>query len=110
MRKLIEIAGGAAIAIVLVHSVPLDARDFRVRQVDRQFSVETLDVAVGDEVGFWNDDKVVHNILSRSPVQPFDLGAQKPGDVLRIRLSAAGEIKVECAIHPRMKMTIAVAR
>ncbi len=110
MRKLIEIAGGAAIAFALAHSVPLGARDFRVRQVDRQFSVETLDAAVGDAVEFFNDDKVVHNILSRSPVQPFDLGAQKPGDVLRIRLSAAGEIKVECAIHPRMKMTIAVGQ
>lgn len=110
MRKLIEISGGAAMAVVLAQSIPLDARDFRVRQVDRQFSVETLDAGVGDEVAFSNDDKVVHNILSRSPVQPFDLGAQKPGDVLRIRLSAAGEIKVECAIHPRMKMTIAVSR
>ncbi len=110
MRKLIEIAGGAVLAFVLVQSVPLDARDFHVRQIDRQFSVEALDAGIGDEVEFWNDDKVVHNILSRSPVQPFDLGSQKPGDVLRIRLAAAGEIKVECAIHPRMKMTIAVAR
>ena len=110
MRKLIEIAGGAAIAFVLAQSASLDARDYRVRQVDRQFSVETLDAGVGDEVEFWNDDKVVHSILSRSPAQPFDLGAQKPGDVLRIRLSAPGEIKVECAIHPKMKMTITVAR
>ena len=110
MRKLIEIAGGAAIAVVFAQALPLDARDFRVRQLDRQFSVEALDARVGDEVAFWNDDKVVHNVLSRSPAQPFDLGAQKPGDVLRIQMAAAGEIKVECAIHPKMKMTITVAR
>ncbi len=110
MRKLIEIAGGAAVAIAFAHVVPLDARDLRVRQVDRQFSVEAIEAGIGDEVEFWNDDKVAHNILSRSPVQPFDLGAQKPGDVLRVRLAAAGEIKVECAIHPKMKMTISVAR
>ena len=108
MRKLIEIAGGAVVAFAFAHVVPLDARDLRVRQADRQFSVEALEAGIGDEVEFWNDDKVVHSILSRSPAQPFDLGAQKPGDVLRIRLSAPGEIKVECAIHPRMKMTIAV--
>ena len=97
-------------AFAFAHVVPLDARDLRVRQVDRQFSVETLAAGIGDEVKFFNDDKVIHSILSRSPVQPFDLGSQKPGDVLRIRLAAAGEIKVECAIHPRMKMTISVAR
>jgi plastocyanin len=108
MRRSLAFATGALAAFAA--GLPAGAGDFRVRQVERQFSVAELEARVDDTVEFTNDDKVAHNIFSRSIAQPFDLGAQRPGDSLRIRLAAPGEIKVECAIHPKMRMTIRVAK
>ncbi|MBL8807796.1 MAG: hypothetical protein JNN22_13200 [Rhodospirillales bacterium] len=108
MCRSLAFAAGVGLAFAAV--LPVGAGDFRVRQVDRQFSVAELDARVDDTVEFTNDDKVAHNIFSRSIAQPFDLGAQRPGESLRIRLAAPGELKVECAIHPRMRLTIRVAR
>ncbi|MBI1243982.1 MAG: methylamine utilization protein [Alphaproteobacteria bacterium] len=108
MRRSVAFIAGASIAFAA--ALPVVAGDFRVRQTDRHFSVVEIDARVSDEIEFVNDDKVAHNIFSRSIVQPFDLGAQRPGESLRIRLAGAGEMKIECAIHPKMRLTIRVVK
>ena len=107
MRRPLAFAAGVVAGIV---TLPVAAGEFRVRQVDRQFATAEIDARVDDTIEFVNDDMVAHNIFSRSTAQPFDLGAQRPGESLHIRLAAPGELKVECAIHPKMRLTIRVAR
>ena len=41
--------------------------------------VETLTIKVGDQVVFRNDDRLVHNVYSRTPGFEFDLGTMRRG-------------------------------
>jgi plastocyanin len=79
-----------------------------VNQVDKQFAMAELTVKVGESVEFKNVDKVAHNVMSRSKGNTFNLGSQKPGDTSSHTFETAGKVKVRCAIHPKMKMTINV--
>ncbi len=81
-----------------------------VGQKNKSFTVGTLAAKVGDEVLFRNDDAIFHNIFSLTEGQSFDLGAYGPGISKKVKLEKPGRIEVECAIHPRMKMVIDVAR
>jgi plastocyanin len=49
-------------------------------------------------------------VYSLSDTQSFDLGSYKKGETRDLKLTAAGTIEVECAIHPEMKMKIEVAK
>ncbi len=79
-----------------------------VGQKDKKFSVEKLQVNVGDTVTFTNDDPFFHNVFSLSPAATFDLGSYPQGESRDITFEEAGEVQVECAIHPSMQMTIEV--
>jgi plastocyanin len=48
--------------------------------------------------------------MSVSPGNEFDLGSQRPGTSTDVTFTKAGEVEIICAIHPRMKMTIAVTQ
>jgi plastocyanin len=79
-----------------------------VHQKGRQFSVETMTVAKGEQVVFLNDDTVPHNIMSTTPDNAFDLGSQMPGSSTPVSFDKAGDVAVLCAIHPRMHLVITV--
>jgi plastocyanin len=104
MRKvaltvLIPLTGLSAIAY---------AADTTIRQKGRVFSAESITVKKGDTVTFLNDDNLPHNIASTSAGNQFNLGSQAPGAQTPVTFKQAGEVKVICAIHPRMKMTVTV--
>ena len=79
-----------------------------VFQNGKAFSERSVSVAAGDAVTFVNDDKNVHNVYSSTPGSEFDLGAQKPGASDAHVFTTPGEVKVRCAIHPRMRLTVNV--
>jgi plastocyanin len=79
-----------------------------VHQKGRQFSVENMTVAQGEQVVFLNDDTVPHNIMSTTPDNAFDLGSQMPGSATPVSFDKAGDVAVLCAIHPRMHLVITV--
>ena len=79
-----------------------------ISQKDNRFSSDRLEIRVGDSVVFRNDDRVTHNVMSRTSGNKFNTGAQRPGQESRIKFTKAGSVKVQCAIHPRMKMTLLV--
>ena len=81
-----------------------------VTQKGMAFAPETMTVKVGDTVVFKNDDKLTHNVYSRSPGNEFNLKSVKPGDSAEWAFSSPGEVAVRCAIHPKMKMTIKVEK
>jgi plastocyanin len=79
-----------------------------VSQKGRMFSVERLEIRKGESLTFLNDDSVPHNIVSRSAGNEFDLGPQPTGAATDVTFAVAGEAKVVCAIHPRMRMTVKI--
>jgi len=79
-----------------------------VGQKDKQFSVSHLSVKVGDSVRFTNNDPFFHNVFSLSPASTFDLGSYPEGESRTVTFDEAGEVRIECAIHPSMRMVVEV--
>ncbi len=84
------------------------AAEYEVIQKDKLFSEETKDLKVGDTIKFTNSDDVTHNIYSKSEVKDFEVAKQDPGTSEIVTFDKAGEVKVRCAIHPKMKLTVNV--
>ena len=99
-----------AAALLAAAAGAAHAADFLVTQQGNQFSTKELSVKAGDTVSFRNDDPHFHNIFSLSDTQSFDLGSYPKGESRKVTFSKEGEVDVECAIHPNMKMTIKVAK
>lgn len=103
MRTLILFAG-------LVFSASSFAADHLVVQANRAFSTKVVEAKVGDTVSFRNDDAFVHNIFSLSEVQSFDLGTFAKGETRKVTLEKEGQVEIECAVHPEMKMIVEVKK
>jgi len=91
----------------LVGGVAL-AKDHSVSQKGKAFSVETLNVGIGDTIVFKNDDDTSHNVFSTTDGHKFNLGIQKQGTENSHKFEKAGEVEVRCAIHPKMKLKVVV--
>jgi len=92
-------AGGSAAAF---------ATEKTISQKGRAFSEAAVTIKKGETLVFVNDDNIAHNIMSTTTGNEFNLGSQAPGASSNVTLSAAGEVSVLCAIHPRMKMSVTV--
>lgn len=80
-----------------------------VTQSHTSFDVDEITVAKGETVTFANKDDVTHNVqVIDADGNDDDKGLQKPGEDIKANFTAAGEYKVRCAIHPKMKMTVTV--
>lgn len=79
-----------------------------VEQKQKKFTVPQLDVKVGDSVQFKNSDEINHNVFSLSDSKTFDLGSYPKGQARSVVFDKPGEVEVECAIHPDMKMKVKV--
>lgn len=84
------------------------AEEVVISQKGKTFSEKKLTLKVGDSISFLNDDDITHNVYSRSKGHKFDIGAQRPGTTVAHQFTAPGKVKVRCAIHPRMKLTVKV--
>ena len=100
----------AAGLLIVTTAGPACAAEIEVTQHGNQFSAKELTVKVGDTVSFRNDDPHFHNIFSLSETHSFDLGSYPKGESRKVTFDKEGEIDVECAIHPNMKMRIKVAK
>lgn len=84
------------------------AERITISQSDKEFSAEELTVKVGDTVEFLNEDPYFHNVYSLTANHSFDLGSYAKGESKSVTFDQAGEVEVECAIHPSMYMIINV--
>ncbi len=84
------------------------ADDVIITQEDKAFSEKEVTIKAGDSITFVNNDSVTHNVYSRSKGNKFDSGAQGPNQSMTQVFSSPGKVKVRCAIHPRMKLTVKV--
>ena len=98
----------AAIVAFAVGAVTAFAAERIIHQKGRAFSVAEVTIKKGDTLNFLNDDNIVHNVMSTSAANEFNLGAQEPGTSTPVTFKTVGEIPIFCAIHPRMKMTVKV--
>lgn len=96
------------IAASLFTSITALAETYEVGQLDKQFTKQSLTIKMGDSVKFTNNDPFFHNVFSLSDAEMFDLGSYPKGESRDVKFNTAGEVEVECAIHPQMRMTIDV--
>ncbi len=96
------------IALATLSASPLLAADHEINQQDRHFSQTEITIKVGDTISFKNGDEVTHNVFSTTPGMEFDLHRQAPGASSTIPFNKAGDVEVDCSIHPRMKLLVHV--
>lgn len=90
-------------------TVASHAPTLEVKQVGRQFVPNVAVVQMGARVAFPNEDKVFHNVFSRTPGDAFDLGTLKAGDKSEpVVLLKPGHVEVFCNIHSKMRADILV--
>lgn len=94
----------------LVASSHAFAGDHLVSQTGKAFSKTALQAKIGDSISFRNDDPFVHNIFSLSDIQSFDLGTFAKGETRSIKLEKEGQLEIECAVHPEMKLVVEVKK
>ena len=88
--------------------ISASAETHELGQKDKAFTAATMAIKVGDSVKFVNGDPFFHNIFSLSDAMLFDLGSFPQGESKTVVFEEPGEVEVECAIHPNMRMTIDV--
>jgi plastocyanin len=93
---------------VVEHRLALEAKQSRVRQAGIQFEPRIQVVTVGSRVMFENQDKVFHNVFTRSPENVFDTGQYAPGRSRYVMFDSVGVVQLYCAIHPEMSGTVVV--
>lgn len=79
-----------------------------ISEKGKVFSEAEISVKKGETVNFLNDDNIVHNVMSTSAGNEFNVGAVKPGISTPVTFKNAGDVLVICAIHPSMKMHVKV--
>ena len=99
---------GAAVAALLISAATAQAEIHTVIQSGKQFDQKRITIKVGDEITFVNRDRVAHNVYSRTKGTQFDLKVQNPGASNTVTFDNPGVVKVRCAIHPKMKLTVNV--
>jgi plastocyanin len=68
----------------------------------KRFAPHVIAVAQGTVVSFPNQDRVFHNVFSRTTGSEFDLGLYRNGASRSVRFSKPGLVRVYCNIHPDM--------
>ncbi len=97
-----------AVVLGVIFSSMAMAETHVVTQKNQEFSHDKITVKAGDVVKFTNEDSTFHNIYSLSDTEIFDLGSFENGESREHTFNNKGEVEVECAIHPNMKMTVVV--
>jgi len=96
--------------ILVAAALAAAKKGFVVAQQDKMFSVDRVTIRPGEKIIFRNLDDITHNIFSPTRGNEFNINVQKPGGSTSVTFWKEGEVEIRCAIHPKMKMTIVVAR
>lgn len=99
------------ISTVLFHTQSFALESEKVVEVgqkNKEFTTKEITIKQGDVVRFKNEDPFFHNVFSLSDAKFFDLGSFPQGEHKDVKFEEKGEVEVECAIHPNMKMKIKV--
>jgi plastocyanin len=97
-----------AIAAFLSGNIVALAAAKTILQKGKVFSETEVVIAKGDTLNFVNNDTVTHNVMSKSPGNEFNIGAQPPGASAPVTFDAVGTASIICAIHPQMRMNVTI--
>jgi plastocyanin len=105
-------------AMVVTGLLPLAAalswgfwgRSVIVKQEAKRFDADRLAIRPGDKIVFQNHDEITHNIYSATKGNEFNINVQRPGASTGVTFWNEGEVEVRCAIHPKMKVIISIAK
>ena len=102
-------AAAATVTILSVWPASGNAPELTVSQKGREFRPGAISVARGQVVTIVNDDAdLLHHAYVESDTFNFDSGDQQPGSKVALAFTTAGDFKVLCGIHPKMKMLVHV--
>lgn len=90
------------------YTEPPPAEVARMSQRDKSFIPSVLPIVAGQKVEFENQDRVLHNVFSRSVARKFDAGKNRPGEKYVETFSKTGIIDIYCDIHEQMVATLVV--
>lgn len=108
MKKPIRLFAMSLALGMLVQTGMLYAAQYEVGQKNKEFTIAHMEIKVGDEVSFTNQDPFFHNVFSLSAAKLFDLGSYPQGEGRTVLFDKPGRVDVECSIHPSMHMVIEV--
>jgi cytochrome c peroxidase len=74
------------------------------------FTPTRVRIRLSDKLWVLNNDTRTHNIRVFDPKLDFDSGAQEPGETVEMTFPKTGSYLVFCGIHPKMELTVDVAR
>lgn len=74
----------------------------QIRTVGKRFVPRVAVVTPGTEVGFPNQDHILHNVFSVTPGNAFDTGHYQPGDSPAMKARQPGLVKLFCNVHSNM--------
>jgi plastocyanin len=91
-------------AVVWIPGVPAarPATPPAMSSTQKRFAPHVIAVTQGTVVSFPNQDRVFHNVFSRTTGSEFDLGLYRNGASRSVRFSKPGLVRVYCNIHPDM--------
>ena len=100
------------LAALLAAASPMlgQGQDHKIIQTNKTFSQADITIKAGESILFVNADEVTHNVYSVTPGMTFDLQRQAPGASSSMKFSKPGTAQVQCAIHPKMKLTVHVQK
>jgi plastocyanin len=114
------VAAAGSLPEMIVYLEPVDPRAASataapekvevISQKGAKFAPSLLVIARGQTVEFRNDEQrpVEHNVFSRSPAKPFDLGLFPPPQAKRVTFTEPGPVQLYCSIHRYMDGVIYV--
>ncbi|MCV6622135.1 MAG: plastocyanin/azurin family copper-binding protein [Cellvibrionaceae bacterium] len=97
-----------AILALFSMSTSVMAAEHVIGQKNKAFTKKSITIKKGDTIKFPNQDPFFHNVYSMSESKSFDLGSYAKGVSKSVKFDKQGEVIVQCAIHPFMKLKVKV--
>lgn len=98
----------AAGACVLGTSAAFSSGVLTISQNDRRFSPDVVFLKPDETLRVLNDDRFIHHVYFTAGSRTFDSGDQRPGQTVNLSFPGEGLYDISCAIHPKMKLKVAV--
>ncbi|MEJ0016131.1 MAG: hypothetical protein WDN25_06125 [Acetobacteraceae bacterium] len=89
-------------------TIAFAADSIAISQHDRKFTPDHVTIHPGTIVRVMNDDRVTHHLYLDAPAKRFDSGEQPIGKSIDLVFDRTGRFTVRCAIHPTMRLGVAV--
>ncbi|MBR0797823.1 methylamine utilization protein [Bradyrhizobium jicamae] len=101
----------AVMAAGALTGAALGSAPYSISQKDQAFRPADISIKRGESLRFINDDgELLHHAYLSSDTFNFDSGDQQPGSKFDVVFSVPGDYTVLCGIHPKMKLTVHVAK